>query len=91
MTKKELVARVADESEVVEDDVRMMLDIILDVMTDEFLKGERVRLPVFGTFNVKETKTHTGFDPATGKKVIRPTTKRVTFKPWKSLKDRMNG
>ncbi len=53
MNKTELVAAIAEKSELSKKDSEKALKAFIDTVTDELKKGEKIQLVGFGTFEVQ--------------------------------------
>ena len=91
MNKAELVAAIAEKTELSKKDSEKALKAFIDVVTEELIKGEKVSLIGFGTFEVSERAERTGRNPQTGKEMTIPASKAPKFKAGKALKDLVNG
>lgn len=87
MNKKELVAAIAEKSDLSKKDAEAALNATLAVITAELEKGNDVQLTGFGTFSVKTHAPREGKNPRTGEMIAIPETKAPTFKAGKALKD----
>ncbi|MDF2610929.1 MAG: histone family protein DNA-binding protein, partial [Lachnospiraceae bacterium] len=65
MNKAELVAAIAEKTELSKKDSEKALKAFVDVVTEELTKGEKVQLVGFGTFEVAERPARTGRNPQT--------------------------
>ncbi|MBN1289479.1 MAG: HU family DNA-binding protein [Actinobacteria bacterium] len=90
-TKKELVDAVASDAGLSKTDAASAVDAVLNAITDALKKGEKVQLPGFGSFEVKERKERQGINPKTGEKITIAATKAPTFKAGKGLKTAVAG
>ena len=54
MNKTELVAAIAERTELTKKDADQALKAFIDVVGDELSKGEKIQLAGFGTFEVTE-------------------------------------
>ena len=54
MNRMELVAAIAEQTELSKKDVEKALKAFTDVVTDELKKGSKIQLVGFGTFEVSE-------------------------------------
>ena len=68
-----------------------MLKAFTDVVTDELVKGEKVQMVGFGTFEVAERAEREGRNPKTKEPMTIPASKSPKFKAGKALKDLVNG
>ena len=86
MTKKDIVLKVAAETNVKQLDVKKTVQKSLDAIVAALAKGETVELRNFGIFKVKQRKGRTGRNPRTGEKVPVPPKRVVVFKPGLIMK-----
>lgn len=87
MTKADLCALVAEQSGLTKKDTLEILNLTLDSITDALVRGERVQLVGFGSFEVRERSPRTGRNFATGESTHVPASRAVQFRASKSLKD----
>ena len=87
MNKAELVAAIADRTELSKKDAEAALKAFTDVVAEELKKGEKIQLVGFGTFEVSERAARTGRNPQTGAEMEIPASKAPKFKAGKALKD----
>lgn len=90
MNKTELVAAIADKTELSKKDSEKALKAFIEVVSDELKKGEKIQLVGFGTFEVTQRAARTGKNPQTGKEINIPASKAPKFKAGKALKDTVN-
>ena len=90
MNKKELIAAVAEASEVSKKDAEKVIQAFTDVVADELKKGEKIQLVGFGTFEVSERAERIGRNPKSGEELVIAATKTPKFKAGKALKDIVN-
>ena len=86
MTKVELIAAVAEKANLTKKDAEAAVNGALDVIT-ESLKGGKVTLVGFGTFEVRERPERKGRNPQTGAEITIEASKLPAFKAGKALKD----
>ena len=91
MNKAELVAEVAEKSEVTKKQADAMLKALIDEIHHAVKEGGQLRLDGLGTFKVIERTARTGVNPRTGAKLDIPATKAPTFRAAKALKDAVRG
>jgi len=89
MTKKDIVIKIAQDSDIKQIDVKKVVQKTLDVITESLVKGEVVELRNFGVFKVKSRKGRTGRNPRTGQEVPVPPRKVVVFKPGLEMKKKV--
>ncbi len=90
MNKAELVADVAERMGESKLKAEEAVNAVFEAMTRALAKGDEVRLPAFGVFEVKATLARTARNPQTGEEVKVPAGKKVRFKPGKALKETVN-
>ncbi len=89
MNKSELVDLVAEKAEMSKKDSEKAVKAVLDSITDGLVKGDKVQLVGFGTFEVRSRKEREGRNPATGEKIKIKALKVPAFKPGKALKEKV--
>ena len=90
MNKTELVAAMAEKTELSKKDAEKALKAFTDVVAEELKKGEKVQLVGFGTFEVVEREAREGRNPRTGETMTIAASKSPKFKAGKALKDSLN-
>lgn len=89
MNKSELVDLVAEKTEMSKKDSEKAVKAVLDSVTDGLVRGDKVQLVGFGTFEVRSRKEREGRNPATGEKIKIKALKVPAFKPGKALKEKV--
>ena len=90
MNKTELVAAMAEQTNLSKKDAEAALKAFVDVVSEELKKGEKVQLVGFGTFEVSERAAREGRNPQSGEPMTIAASKTPKFKAGKALKDMMN-
>ena len=90
MNKTELVAAMAEQTQLSKKDVEAVLKSFVDVVSNELKKGGKVQLVGFGTFEVSERAARVGRNPQTGEEMKIDASKAPRFKAGKALKDVVN-
>ena len=90
MNKTEVVAAIAEKTELSKKDAEKALKAFTDVVAEELKKGEKVQLVGFGTFEVAEREAREGRNPRTGETMTIAASKSPKFKAGKALKDSLN-
>lgn len=85
MTKKELVAAVAEKAEVALPVAAKVYEAAIAVMAEEIAKGA-LRVDGLGTFKVAQRAARVAKNPKTGAMVQVPAKKAVAFKAGAELK-----
>ena len=86
LTKKDIVMKVSNETNLTQIDVKKIVQKTLDVISESLQRGETVELRNFGVFKVKSRRGRLGRNPRTGEEVTVPEKKVVVFKPGLILK-----
>jgi nucleoid DNA-binding protein len=86
MTKKEIVLKIAEETDLKQIDVKKIVQRTLDHITEALSKGHTVELRNFGIFKVKSRKARIGRNPKTGTTVPIPERRIVAFKSGMVMK-----
>ena len=90
MNKTELIAAIAEKTELYRKDAEKALKAFVDVVAEELKKGEKIQLVGFGTFEVSERAAREGRNPANGQPMQIAASKAPKFKAGKALKDAIN-
>ena len=90
MNKTELVAAIAQETQLSKKDAEAAVKAFIDVVAGELKKGEKVQLVGFGTFEVATREAREGRNPRTGETMKIAASKAPKFKAGKALKDMVN-
>ena len=90
MNKTELIAEVAKKCGLSKKDAEKALKAFTDVVSEELVKGEKIQLVGFGTFEVAEREEREGRNPQTGETMTIEASKSPKFKAGKALKDMVN-
>lgn len=86
-TKSELIAGIADDSGQTKLATTAVLDALENIVTDMISQGYEVTIPGIGKLSVKDMPARVGRNPATGAKIDIAASKKIVFKPTKTLKD----
>lgn len=90
MTKRDLVVRIAEETQLTQQQVYDVIQKSLDLIVESMARGETVELRNFGVFEVKERKQRIGRNPNRPENVVTiPSRKVVKFKPGKIMKEQV--
>lgn len=89
MTKKDIVIKVSNETNLTQIDVKKIVQRTLDVIVESLERSETVELRNFGVFKVKNRRGRLGRNPRTGEEVAVPEKKVVVFKPGLILKGKV--
>ena len=89
MTKKDIVLKIAEETQLKQIDVKKVVQRTLDHIIESLTKGDTVELRNFGIFKVRSRKSRVGRNPKTGVTVPIPEKRIVSFKSGMVMKKRV--
>ena len=87
MNKTELIADVANKAGLSRTDAEKALGAVVETITEAVVKGDKVQLVGFGSFETKQREARTGRNPKTKETIEIPATRVPVFKAGKALKD----
>ncbi len=90
MNKSDLIRDIANNAGITLKDATVAFDAVIDAITDNLKKGEKVQISGFGTFEIKSKPAREGANPKTGEKIQLPASKTPVFKFGKAYKDSFN-
>ena len=91
MTKSELIAKIASKYPTLYlSDIEKIVFTIINTVTENIAKGNRVELRGFGSFGLKELKARKSRNPRTGSTVYVNSKLIPYFRMGKKLKERIN-
>ena len=90
MNKSDLVAAMAAKTGDTKKSAEETLNAFVDVVTEALVKGDKVQLVGFGSFEVRKRAARKGRNPQTKEEIKIPATKAPVFKAGKALKDLVN-
>lgn len=90
MNKQELITEISNRTGLIKKDTEDAIVAFMDVIKDSLVKGEKVSLSGFGTFDIVERAARTARNPKTGESIEVGASKSPKFKPSKSLKESVN-
>ena len=87
LTKRDLVVRISNETNLVQQDVLKVIQLTLDHIKESLLKGDAVQLRNFGVFEIKIRKARVGRNPNKPETDVPiPARAVVKFKAGKEMK-----
>ena len=89
MTKKEIVKQIADRIGETQLKTKEIVQRTFDAIVETLLEDGRIELRNFGVFEVKQRKARKARNPRTGDRVDVPPKNVVTFKPGKTMEERV--
>ena len=90
MNKAELIASIADKASLTKKDAEASLNAFVEAVTETLVKGDKVQLVGFGSFEVRKRAARKGRNPQTKEEIKIPASKAPVFKAGKALKDLVN-
>ena len=90
MNKSELINALAEKTSFSKKDAEKALNAFVDTINCALVKGEKVQLIGFGTFDVKKRPARTARNPRTGAEIKIAASKAPSFKAGKALTDKVN-
>lgn len=89
MNKTELVAAIAEKAGLTKKDAETALTAVTEAVAEALVKGDKVQVIGFGTFEVKKREARVGRNPRTKQEIKIPASKTPVFKAGKALKDKV--
>ena len=87
MNKTELIKNVAQNAEISQKEATVVVQTVVESITNTLAAGEKVQLIGFGTFEVRERAARKGRNPQTGEEMQIAASKVPAFKAGKELKE----
>ena len=89
MNKVQMVAAVAEKAGLTKKDAEKAINAVTEAVKEALVKGDKVQLIGFGTYEVRERAARTGRNPQTGEEIKIAAAKVPAFKAGKGLKDKV--
>ena len=90
MNKGELIAALAEKTEVSKKSAENSLNALINIITDELKNNGKIQLVGFGTFETRKRAARKGRNPQTGAEMKIAASTVPVFKAGKALKDTVN-
>lgn len=87
MNKTELINAIAEKANLSKVQAKAALEAIINTVSEQLAKGDKVALIGFGTFSVAEKTARKGVNPRTKAVIEIPARKAVKFKAGAELND----
>lgn len=87
MNKTDLISHVANNTDLSKKDAQAVVEAVIDGISSALAKGDKVSIPGFGSFEVRERAARQGINPATREPMEIKASKSVGFKAGKQLKE----
>ena len=89
MNKTELIAAIAEKTNLTKKDSELALTAALEAITEALVEGDKVQLIGFGSFETKKREAREARNPRTGATIKVAASKVPVFKAGKALKDKV--
>lgn len=90
MNKSDLIASMAEKGSLTKKDAEKALNAFMESVEEALVKGDKVQLIGFGSFEVRKRAARKGRNPQTKEELTIPESKAPIFKVGKALKDEVN-
>lgn len=90
MNKSELIATLAEESNISMEESGLVVNTFIDSIKSALANGDRVEIRGFGSFKMKEYGGYTGRNPKSGELVQVQPKRLPFFRTGKELKEFLN-
>lgn len=87
INKDALVHAIVEKTELTKKDVEAVIETLIDTVTAEIRKGNKVTLTGFGTFKVSKRAARQGINPQTKAPITIPAMSVPKFTAGKTLKE----
>ena len=87
MNKTELISAAAESTGLTKKDTERVINAAIDAVTAALVKGDKVQISGFGSFETKARAARIGRNPRTKEEIKIPASKLPVFKAGKALKD----
>jgi len=90
VTKKELVERITQKTQASQALAKIVVQEILDAITEELVKANRLEFRDFGVFETHTTAPRIARNPKTSERVDVPAKRKVKFRPGRLMREGLN-
>ena len=90
MNKTQLIDAVAKEANIKKRDVESAIESLINIITEEVAKGEKVQITGFGSFERKERGERNIKNPRTGEPMTVAPSKSPSFSAGRVFKEKVN-
>jgi DNA-binding protein HU-beta len=87
VTLKQLAASLAEKHELPKGTTNEVLGDLVAMIGKHLKKGDKIRVPALGIFQVRKRPARMGRNPATGEQIKIKASKKIAFRPAKELKE----
>ena len=90
MTKSQLIEKVAQRLGLAKEDAKTLVNLVFDSLEQALVRGERIEVRGFGSFEVRHYGAYEGRNPKTGEPVPVAPKRLPYFKAGKEIRERIN-
>jgi len=90
LTKANIIGDVSERTGFSKQKSRLAVNHLIEIIINTLESGESIKIGHFGKFDIKERQARPWRSPFTGKIMMLPPRRLVTFKAFKRLKDKVN-
>ncbi len=87
MNKQQVIKELAERADLTKRAAEDALNALLDMVSEQLAKGNKVTLTGFGTFLVRKRAARMGRNPQTGEPIHIPAQETPAFRAGSALKD----
>jgi len=91
VTKADFIEQVYQKIGFSKKEAQELVEAVFEIMKNQMLEGESVKISGFGTFVVRSKKPRRGRNPQTGERIMLLGRLVVTFRPSHMLRAAING
>lgn len=89
VNRARIVSQLGKKSKLHRTDIAYCVASLLELMIDVLESGQSIKIPHFGTFNVRHKSARPGRNPRTGEPVEINPRRVTTFRPSQTLRNRL--
>ncbi|AHA27779.1 integration host factor subunit alpha [Candidatus Liberibacter americanus] len=89
LTRADLVKSISKKFDITMKDSSSFVNMVFDEICDSAIRGEKVKISSFATFNVRDKKARIGRDPKSGQSFEITPRRVITFKASNVLKKKI--
>jgi DNA-binding protein HU-beta len=90
LNKADLISNMSEKAAISKKDAEKALNAFMDSVEEALVKGDKVQLVGFGSFEIRERAARKGRNPQTKEEITIKASKVPVFKAGKVLKDMVN-
>lgn len=90
MNRADLVSQIAEKTNMSKKDAEASLKAFIESVEEALVRGEKIQLVGFGTFEAKKRAARNGRNPRTKDPISIPASTVPVFKAGKQFKDKVN-